>query len=108
MTDSTELIIRESRTSRDFDGPFPVLYRQSAAVLEGVAYVETTRPTAPPPMPKPTAVRASAGILLGALLAAGLGVHRQPDGIALAAGAVIAAAALFLICVWRHDLASRN
>lgn len=121
------LIIRDSRSSRDFDEPFPALpagttdaaaireyvgqelaRRQNFAVLEVVEFVEKpTGPSTPPPMPKPTDVRLSAGVLFGALIAAGIGAKVHPGGTDIAAGAIVAAIALFLICLWRHELAAQ-
>jgi hypothetical protein len=74
-------------------------------VREG-EFVESPTGTPPPLPPTPKsgtfAVRASALTLLGALLAAGVGVHRQPEGLEVAASAVFAAIVLFLTCVFRQ------
>lgn len=71
-------------------------------VLEDVEFVETT------PVPAdPTHARLSAAVLLGSLIAAGAGAHRQPDGTELAAGAVFAALVLFLACLARYNLAAQ-
>lgn len=79
------------------------------AVLEGVEFVERpTGPTAPPPMPKSADVRIAAGVLFGALIAAGVGARFHPGGEDVAAGAIVAAIALFLICLWRYDIAART
>ena len=67
------------------------------------------KPTSPPPPPPdPTNVQASALVLLGTLIAAGIGVHRQPDGVEIAASAVFAAILLFLGCVARYDLGRQS
>jgi len=80
------------------------------AVLEGVEFVEEPTGPAVPPLPEPTPihVQASVALLFGTLIAAGVGIHRDPDGIPWATGAVVAALAVFLFCLSRYDAATRR
>jgi hypothetical protein len=117
MTTNPRLVIRESRASRDLDRPSPTVQAihtdvarghlaQGHALRRDLKVIDAEIVVTPAEPAKPTNVRISASVLLGTLLAAGFGVHRQPEGVDIVAGAVIAAIALFLLCLWRFELAA--
>ena len=110
------IIVRDGLASQDFDEPFPTLIatpeeiaaaaeeylrrdlarRQNHKVIDGAL------------VPKPISVRVSAAALLFALAAAGTGMalHRMSAGVAGAS--VIPVIYLFLVCLWRYELAHRT